>query len=174
MLRKSAKRLESAGANFIIIACNSAHHYYKEIKRSVSIPVVNGIQEVALYIKKNFGGVKRVGILTTTGLIHSRIYHRILEKGGYKVLEPDRGIQENSVMKAIYLAKGTVSSFILRSAEPLIEKAIIHLKGKGAEVIILGCTEIPLIIHNRERCGVPLVDFSRVLAVRAVALAVRC
>jgi len=70
----SARVLEKAGADFIIIPCNTAHHYLPQMQKAVSIPILNMIAETADFIKQRYPQKKRVGLLATTGTIKVGIY----------------------------------------------------------------------------------------------------
>ena len=73
-LVKSALRLEAMGADVIIIACNTAHYYYNDIVKHVSIPVINMIEETAREVLKNKPYVKKAGLIATEGTYNTGIY----------------------------------------------------------------------------------------------------
>ncbi|AGT34197.1 hypothetical protein OCC_13515 [Thermococcus litoralis DSM 5473] len=90
----SAKKLEKWGADFIIMPCNTAHYFADEIQKAIKIPLINMIEETASYVEAL--GVKRVGILATTGTIVSGIYQKALKKRGIEALIPSEKDQEKS------------------------------------------------------------------------------
>lgn len=165
-LKYSVRKLEQAGASFIIIPCNTVHYYYDYMQESVDIPVINMIRETAAEVSERYPGIKKIGLLATTGTIKSGLYNRELEAAGYEVLVPDDSVEVNCVMKAVY---GIKSKTEPRVSEDLLAFAGQHLADRGAEVIVLGCTEIPL-AYNPERVDRPVVNATLVLAQRAVEM----
>lgn len=79
-MTETAKNLEKAGADLIIIPCNTAHYYYEKLKKSIRIPILNMVELTAQAIKGGFPHVKKVGIIGTTGTVRAGIYNRALEK----------------------------------------------------------------------------------------------
>lgn len=159
---KTAKNLEKAGADFIIIPCNTAHYYLKELKTSVSIPILNMIELSVKTIMKEFPKTKKAGVICTTGTLKARIYDQALGKKEIEVIYPTNKLQ-NNVMEAIYSIK---SGQILNSKKIIINVAT-KLVENGAEIIICGCTEISLILKNSD-IFVPVIDPLQILAETAV------
>jgi aspartate racemase len=162
-LQETAQNLEKAGADFIIIPCNTAHYFLSSIQESVNIPVLNMIEETAKETKKRMPQIKKVGLLASIGVYKSEIYHQYFKKYNIEAISPQEKDKEE-IMKVIYTIKagnlsGKIEKNILKIAQKLIDK--------GAEVIIAGCTEIPLILKERD-VSVPLIDPTQVLAKIAV------
>ena len=90
ILIKDAKRLEASEVDFLVITCNTAHYFYKEISESVNIPVINIIEETIKYAKEK--GYKKLGILATTGNIQTKLYQNMCKKYDiqYLVLDDNR------------------------------------------------------------------------------------
>jgi len=162
-LQETAQNLEKAGADYIIIPCNTAHYFLSSIQESVNIPVLNMIEETAKETKKRIPQIKKVGLLASIGVYKSEIYHQRFKKFNIEVISPQEKDKEE-IMKVIYtikagdLSKG-VKKNILKIAQKLIDK--------GAEAIIAGCTEIPLILKEGD-VSVPLIDPTQILARIAV------
>jgi aspartate racemase len=165
-LRYSVRKLESAGASFIAIPCNTAHYYFDFMQESVNIPIINMIVETAIEVAKKYPDVKKVGLLATSGTIGTGLYHKELEARGIEVITPDDSIEINMVMKAIYGLKSKTDPQV---NEDLITIAGQHLADRGAEIIVLGCTEIPL-IYNPARVNLPMVSASKVLLDRSIEM----
>ena len=165
---KTAKNLERAGADFIVIPCNTAHYYFEELKKSVGIPILNMVDLTAQTIRKRFPNVKKAGVIGTTGTVMAGIYNRALEKNGVKVIYPPQGLQDE-VMKAIY--SNIKAGRILKGKEIIADVAT-HLIKEGAEIIICGCTEVSLVLKS-EDISVPVVDPLQVIAETAVVCARR-
>ena len=165
-LRFSFQKLESAGASFIAIPCNTVHYFYDYMQESVDIPIIHMIRETATEVADKYPGIKKVGLLATTGTIESGLYNKELEDEGFEVLTPDDSTEINMVMKAVYGIKSKTDPQV---NEDLLAIAGQHLADRGAEVIVLGCTEIPL-AYNPGRVDLPVVNATRVLAERAVIM----
>jgi aspartate racemase len=162
-LQETARNLEKAGADFIIIPCNTAHRFLPSIQESVKIPILNMIEETAKETQKKIPSIKKVGLLASIGTYKTEIYHQQFKKFNIEVISPEEKDKEE-VMKAIYAVKAgdlsnEVKGNILKIAQKLIDK--------GAEVIIAGCTEIPLILKEGD-VPVPTIDPTQVLAEAAV------
>jgi aspartate racemase len=160
----SLKKLEAAGASFIAIPCNTVHYFYDYMQEVVNIPIINMIRETAAEVAGKYPEVKMVGLLATTGTIESGLYNKELEAAGYEVITPHDSIEINMVMKAVWGIKAKSDPGV---NEDLLAIAGQHLADRGAEVIVLGCTEIPL-AYNPARVDLPVVNATLVLAQRAV------
>ncbi len=163
-LVEGVTRLERSGASFIIIPCNTAHYYYDDMQRAVKIPILNMIREAADEVARSYPGRKRVGLLATKGTIATGLYTKELEARGFTVIVPDDDVETRCVMGVIYDIKAGRNR---NRSEDLLAKAGRHLEKKGAQLILLGCTEIPL-AFNPERAHVPVVNATRVLAEAAI------
>lgn len=163
-LKETAQNLEKAGADFIIIPCNTAHHFLPQIQESVSIPIINMIEETVKEVQKRIPYIKKVGLLASIGTYKTKIYHQHFKKFNIEVISPEEKSKEE-VMKVIYAVKAgnlsdVIKKDILKIAQKLIDKG-------GAEAIIVGCTEIPLIFKEGD-VSVPIIDPTQVLARIAV------
>lgn len=164
ILARDLQRLERAGASLIAIPCNTVHYFYDYMAGSVDIPIIHMIRETALEVKELYPQASKVGILATTGTLESGLYHKELEALGLEVVEPSNSTEINQVMKAVFGIKAGI--------DPLINENHLAIAGqeladRGAEVIVLGCTEIPL-AYNPERVDLPVVNATEVLALTAI------
>jgi len=161
-LQKAAQNLERAGADFIVIPCNTAHYFFDEIKKVVNIPLLHMMREVSKEIKERFPEVKKVGLLSTSATARIGLYQNELEKEKIMVISPKEKEQEE-VMKAINLIKGGEYS----NSKGILKKIGEKLLLRGAELLVLGCTEIPLVLKQNDFLH-PVVDAGYVLAKAAV------
>ena len=164
-LQETAQNLEKAGADFIVIPCNTAHYFLSSIQESVNIPVLNMIEETAKETKKRIPQIKKVGLLASIGVYKSEIYHQHFKKFYIEVISPEEKDKEE-IMKVIYTIKaGDLSKRVKKNILKITQKLI----DKGAEAIIAGCTEIPLILKEGDGdVSVPLIDPTQILAKAAV------
>ncbi|QFU00342.1 Aspartate racemase [Halomonas sp. THAF5a] len=167
----TCQRLEADGAHAIAIPCNTAHAFVARIQPYIGIPIVNMLTAVVEHISASREAPVRVGLLATSGTVESRVYHEVVTAAGHELLAPDAEYQAR-VMEAIYGGLGVKAGHVVGACSEHLQAAIEHLLARGAEVIILGCTELPLIELDPARFqGVALLDPSEILARRCVALA---
>lgn len=136
-LRKDAEILEKLGVKNIAIPCNTSHYFYEEVQKEISIPIIHMVHESIKKALQQFGDVKKIGILGTTGTINSGIYHKECEKLGVKAVTPSEKRQED-IMSLIYedVKKGSAGD------PKKFERAYHELKEQGSDVVILACTEL--------------------------------
>ncbi len=156
---RDAQSLEAYGANAIVIPCNTAHYFIKEVRRSVGVYVPSIITETVLYIKKN--GFKKAAILATDGTIHSRSYQNELEEYGVDWQIPSED-GRRILMDLIY---GKVKRGIIPTMEELYALTDPMFE-EGCDCAILGCTELSLI--GKDSNDGRFVDSLTVLAGHAI------
>jgi aspartate racemase len=134
---KTAKQMENSGADFLVMSCNTAHYYYEDICRAINIPLLNMLAETAQFIERTYGRDITAGLLATDGTIRTGIYDEYFSKSNIKVIKPVQ--TQKYVMEFIYegIKKGDYSF----SADRFYE-AMEELKRDGAEIFVLGCTEL--------------------------------
>jgi aspartate racemase len=159
----AAKNLEGAGAEFLIIPCNTAHYFIEELRSGIGIPVLHMIEMTARQVAMEHPSTKKVGLIATDGTLKSGIYERFFEEAGMEVLLPTPELQER-VMDAIYrhIKRGDLETGRMISLEVAWD-----LVGHGAELVICGCTEISLVLKEGD-IQFPVVDPLQVLAYTAV------
>ena len=164
-MKKSAKRLESAGADGLIMACNTAHYFYDSVCEDISVPVLHMPRETARHLMDM--GVKKAGVLATDGTCESGVYGRALEEAGITPLYPSEE-KQSIIMSLIY---DHVKAGIMDFSDLDIDSVISEMQAKGAEVLILGCTELPMAFDIIRQKVIPAVDPTEVLARAAVRFA---
>jgi aspartate racemase len=164
-MKKSAKRLEEAGADVLIIACNTAHYFYDSICEDISIPVLHMPLLTARFLLEI--GVKKAGVLATDGTCQSGVYDDALKDEGIEPLYPSAEKQK-IIMSLVY---DYVKAGRMDFSELDIESVVSEMEEKGAEALILGCTELPMAFEIIGETGIPIVDPTEVLAKAAVSFA---
>ena len=167
-------KLEKTGATIAGIPCNTAHSekIFKVIlfeleKVKSTIKVLHMIDETVSYIASNFPDVSKIGVLSTTGTYKSKLYTNSLIAKGYEVIVPPLDMQENVIHPAIYHKTYGIKSMsnpIHPQARENLLLGISFLKAQGAEIVILGCTEIPLAITESKIDDVITIDPTNILA----------
>ena len=169
-LIRSGKTLEKAGADFIIIPCVTAHYYVERLQKKINIPILHIAEETVKYLEAKLKGVRRVGLIATTGTVQAGIFQRFFSKIGKELILPTSEIQEKRVMKAIYGKDGIKAIGPADNSRRLILQASQTLVGRGAQAIIAGCTEVPLVLEDGD-LPVPVIDPLTILALSAIARA---
>ena len=161
-LSEAAHRLEAAGADFIIIATNTMHLVFDQVQASVNVPMLSLLDAVGEAILTR--GMSTVGLLGTKFTMEKTFYQDALARKGITVLTPDAGDREY-VNGVIYdeLVAGQIRAESRAGFVAIIEK----LAARGAEGVILGCTEIPLLVGEAD-AGIPLFDTTTIHAEAAL------
>ena len=170
LMIETARNLESAGAHFIVMPCVSAHYFIEELREGITIPVISIIEEVAGEVERRLPAIRQVGLIATTGTIRAGLFQDRLRETGVEVLVPTPEDQENLVMSAIYGESGIKAGFTSLENKGNILKASNALIEKGAQGIIGGCTEVPLVVQQSDM-EVPFFDSLNILALAAIRLA---
>ncbi len=162
----TAQNLERSGADLLLIPCNAAHYYHGEVAKKVSVPVLHMIEETARYCRRKFPRLQTFGLLAGSSTVVLGLYAKAFAKVRKKILNPRPESQEK-IMNCIYEIKGgnlgpQVKKELLRAAQELAEA--------GAQAILLGCTEVPLVLQDGD-LALPFIDPTRVVAEISVAMA---
>lgn len=160
MLRHGAGVLARAGADVLIMPCVTAHHFLPKLASAIVIPFVNLIEETAAEIRARRPRVRRVGLLATSGTIESGLFHRAFESSGTAVLIPSKR-NMGRLMAAIYGKRGIKSGVTVGRPRETVLSVAADLIRRGAQAIVAGCTEIPLVLEAGD-LPVPLIDPMRV------------
>ncbi len=173
-LYSACKTLEAEGADMIAIPCNTAHAYVERIQRYLALPIVNMLFETVAHIRRAHPDCRTVGLLATAGTVASRVYHEMLDAAGLRTVAPDQA-QQDLVMRAIYGERGVKAGYIDGQCREDLLEALRNTVDKGAEVAILGCTELPLILPQSDAFEISgktiaLIDPTDILARKAVEL----
>jgi aspartate racemase len=174
-LYAACKTLEEGGADLIAIPCNTAHAFVEQIQPALRVPIVNMLACTADYLRETFPGLREVGVLATSGTLASRVYERALEARGFVQIAPAAPAQ-GRLMNAIYGPRGAKAGYLSGECGDDLAAAVDDLVAQGVQVIVLACTELPLLLRDAVlACPggrvVRLVDPTEVLARRCVAYA---
>lgn len=178
-LGRLAVQAAVAGARVVAIPCNTAHapKIFEVVDASLrahrkDVQLVHMVDEVVASILRLPTRPKTVGVISTSGTFNCRLYRNALTAKGFRVVRPETSTQESLVHPAIYASYG-----IKARSNPVAERAVTdvqlvarNLIARGAEVIVLGCSELPLVFPDRQSFeGVPLIDPATILARALIA-----
>ncbi len=167
ILTSAAKNVEASGADFLLICTNTMHKVAPVIEKSISIPILHIADATAEVLVKK--GIKTVGLLGTAFTMEQDFYKgRLEDKYSLEVLTPnkkDRMIIHDVIYKELCL--GVISEFSKKEYLRIIES----LSNNGAQAVILGCTEIGMLVHQKDT-EVILLDTTSIHAQKAVEYAI--
>ncbi len=161
----AAKRLENAGADILLMPCNTAHYFYPAIQAATKCPILHMLRLTAEEIKSR--GPIKVALLATDGTVKTGIYARLFEEYGidYMLPEPE---EQRLVMSLIYDGIKADNELYFDTAP--ITAALNAMLRRGADAFVLGCTELPIAFEDFE-LDFPAIDPTYVLAKNAVLAA---
>lgn len=151
-----AKRLEKAGADFLVMPCNSLHVFIKEIRNAVDIPVLSIIEETVKFLKTN--NLNKVGIVSTSATIQNKLYETAFEQNGIVYVTPDAFQQAKMGKFILNLVTGQQKN---RDREDLIQ-IINDFEKKDVDCVALACTDLQLLIPKHPR--LKIFDTMKILA----------
>ena len=160
IMAADAARLVTFGADVLAIPCNTAHYFYDMLNETITVPILNMVEEPVREARRR--GCRKVGVLATTGTIHTGTYARLCEKHGLAYAVPDEAHQK-LVMDVIY---GDIKGS--RPADMDKFAAVVDsLQAQGCTRMILGCTELS-IVKRDEKLDAFYIDSMEVLAKNAI------
>jgi aspartate racemase len=167
-LAEAARGLARGGADFVVMACNTAHAFEREIRAACPVPFVSMIDEAADEVARRFPAARAIGVIAAAGCIDAGLYHRALNARGLTCLAPEGALRER-FMELVYRIKaGDIGPAVANGMRAIGEALI----GQGGEAVLAGCTEVPLVL-DADALSRPLLDATDILARRAVLYARR-
>jgi len=141
-----ARLLESAGADALLVVCNTAHAYHAEVQKAIGIPWVHLMHATAVHIREFLPAESAVGILGTDATLVSRLYHRALEACGLQVVAPEPGSAVQAmVTRAIFDPVAGIKATgaeVTSESRTLLGEAVNWCVEHGARTVVAGCTEV--------------------------------
>ncbi|MDT8878602.1 amino acid racemase [Halomonas saccharevitans] len=159
-----ARRLERAGAAFLVMPCNTAHYYWRDAQDAVDIPVWHIVERTLDSVARRLPGA-RVGLLCSPALRRIGLYEGFVEARGLSLVYPEDEGAVLEVIRAVKRGQGRHPDTLAAFA-----RAADDLKARGADVLVLACTELS-VIDDALDGSLPVVDSVRVLAEQVVAAA---
>lgn len=160
-MTEEARRLEAAGAELIAIPCNTAHYFYDRICKAVDTPILNIITETARFCHAS--GVRKIGVLATEGTAASGAYQKFLDGFSIEILPLTRA-EQDTVSNIIF---NKIKRGLAPDVDALMSVAE-ALRLRGAELIVLGCTELSL-VKKQHQLPEYIIDSLELLALSAIA-----
>jgi len=166
-MAEALERLHGAGADFGLIATNTMHIVFEEVQRAVHMPLISIVQATAESVLA--AGLRSVGLLGTIFTMRERFFREGLERCGITALVPEPDSQQR-MNDVIYqeLCRGEIRTESRRLFLDIIDP----LRAQGAQGIVLGCTEIPLLVEP-QHCDLPLFNTALLHAAKALDFALQ-
>ena len=165
-LLKGLERLHAAGADFAVIATNTMHILFDKLKRQAPLSLISILDATAEAIKE--AGIKKIGLMGTRFTMEKPFYKEGLKKHGIETITPNQ--EERDFISRVVFEELSVGKLKEESRKAFLE-IIKRLAGQGAEGIVLGCTEIPLLVRQQDT-DVKVFDTAVVHAERALQHAI--
>ncbi|WP_086930500.1 aspartate/glutamate racemase family protein [Agarilytica rhodophyticola] len=167
ILSKAAESVEAGGADFLLICTNTMHKIAPEIERAISIPILHIADATASHLQND--NITCVGLLGTQFTMEQGFYKdRLSDHYGIEVLIPESG--ERKVIHEVIYSELCLGKILEKSREKYLD-IITQLHERGAQAIILGCTEIALLVQQ-QHTFIPLYDTTQIHAQEAIKLAI--
>jgi len=151
---REAKVLEKAGVDYILIPCNSAHYFLQEVKKGVNVKIIDMVKLTCDYVNKEYPKVKKVGIVGGEVILRSALYDNLLDM---ETVKPEK--YEELILRKIIdsIKHNKMNTEHITDFESILN----NLVKKGAELIIIACTELPIMLFNHKK--VPVIDSTQML-----------
>jgi aspartate racemase len=165
LLTEAARKLVSIGADCILLCANTMHMHAERVQEAVSVPLIHIVDATSKQIRME--GMKKIGLLGTRMTMEKEFYRKKLNDAGIEVVIPEK--EEREFIQRTINDELVKTLFLPKSKQGFLD-IIQRLQGQGAEGVILGCTEIPLLI-KQEDTNLPVFDTTRIHSLAAVDFA---
>lgn len=155
-LVQGIKTLIRSGADFGVMPCITAHYFLPDALNETDFPFVNLLEETLHFVRDSYPTRRTVGLIASSGTVDSGLFHHLFENAGIKLITPDSKGQ-TAVHEAIFCEEGIKAGFTKGRPRELIIETAGRLIQLGAEAVIAGCTEIPLVLKSVD-LPVPLIE----------------
>jgi aspartate racemase len=167
----SGQRLARAGVGLVVIPCNTAHLWFEKIQTALGLPMLHLVDAALEDAVDSVGAGGTIGLLCTDATLASGLYMNRARQGGADVHVQWALPTASEMMDLVMPGIDAVKAGDLSRGRELLEAAALALVKRGAQALVLGCTEIPLVLA-RSNVSVPVIDATASLARRAVAWSV--
>ena len=160
---EDAKMLESLGCDCIAIPCNTAHFFFDEIQKNIGVELINIVEETVKSAVGNVKNLRKLGILATSGTLHSGVYETVCKRFGVECEIP----QESEIRSLMHIIYDEVKAGKPFSHEELFS-IIDAMRERGCDAVVLGCTELSAIYYELKGERIDIVDSMTALAAACV------
>ena len=161
------KNLESRGIDHALLPCFISHTFVDEVQPEIGPTIINMMEAIRAHLSDVYEDASRIGILTSTFVRESRLFEHYLGDSGQSLIYPSAEVQEGQLMEAVYGPSGIKGGNLKGRPIELISAACRDLIGQGADVIVPGMTEIPVILDSLMDLPLPVIDSNQLYATYA-------
>lgn len=165
------RRFEARGVDAVVLPCFISHTFLEELKAEVRLPIVDLMGGLREYVARRHPHARRLGVLTSDHVRARRLFERHFPASQWTLVYPQPAVQRDGVMAAIYGSDGIKAGQLHGAAIERLADACRDLVEQGAELIVPGFAEIPIVIDALRAKGFPVLDANRIHAQHAVARA---
>jgi aspartate racemase len=155
-LLAGVRALERDGAGLIVMPCITAHYWADDIRRAAGAPFIDLLRETRSFVRRHLPGIRRVGLIASSGTVASGLWNAAFAKAGIDIIAPVAA-EQTRVMDAIIGPGGIKSGVTAGRPRTAIVRAARRLVARGAQAIVAGCTEVPLVLRRGD-LEVPLLE----------------
>ena len=165
-LQEMARGLQAAGAELLVMPCNAAHAFFDDVRAATDLPLISIIDVTVEALRRSLPQLRRAGVLASTGCVDAGLYQKALAGIGVEALVPEGEARER-FMRVLYRIKSGDTGFAAKSEMIAVSDALI---ADGAQAIIAGCTEVPLVLAPAD-VAAPLLNSTDCLVLATIAAA---
>jgi len=166
-LKRSVELLNNVGADYIIFACMTSHYFISKLQEFSKAKLIDGVEETAIHIKNQRPEINKIGLIASTGAIKISIFQKRFHSFGIKTITMDDENQEKYFTEPIYEDWGIKAGNTTGKPKERLLRAVAILVESGAEAIVAGCSELPLVLTQKD-FSIPLIDSIDILAKAAI------
>lgn len=162
------RNFEQRKLDAVILTCFISHTFLDELKPAIRLPVVNIMEALRAHVERRYPEVRRIGVLTSDYVRQHRLFERYFDAARWQLIYPGAEVQRDGLMPAIYGDHGIKSGHLQGQSVELLDQACRDVLAQGAEIILPGFTEIPIVVAALCERGLPVIDVNQVYARYAV------
>ena len=165
-LEAGIRSLLQAGADLIVMPCITAHHFIPEVREKLDFHFIDMVEVSAAWAAETIPSLKKAGLLSSPGTLRSGLFEKAFGRRGVDIILPDPSIQDR-LNEAVFGQRGIKAGYKTGPARESVVSVARMLAAQGAEAVVAGCTEIPLVLRE-EDIPVPLIDPMTIAALACI------
>ena len=162
------RNFEQRKVDAVILTCFISHTFLDELRPEIRVPVVNIMEALRAHVERRYPDVKKIGVLTSDYVRNRMLFERYFPSDRWQLVYPTPDVQQQALMPAIYGDDGIKSGHLQGQSVERLDAACRDVMAQGAEIILPGFTEIPIVVSTLVERGLPVVDVNQVYARYAV------
>ncbi len=156
-LKRSVRMLNDCGVDYILMACITSHYFAEQLQSNSKAIIINIIKETIAKIVEEYPDINKIGVIGSTGAIKLELFQKVLEENNRQPIILSDDEQETYFTEPIYEPWGIKAGFVSGKPKDRLCQAVNILREKGAELVIAGCSELPLVLKDTS-LGIPVID----------------